>query len=165
MELQTSLALLDGPRPTYELDAKDGKEKEDKYGRTPFAHPALDKVNNMAPHVKDEVLQKQRLAQLAESYGIGDVIRWKPKQVGVAVFGSLKGYVHTHDCNLGAKLARLRRRHGLSAHFVCDCWSGRPPEGWGDCEPDCATPNIESTWHPIRHVEPVMAIGNTQWLT
>jgi len=83
VELQTSLALLDSPRPAYEVDAKEGKGKEDRYGRVPFEHPALEKVNNMAPHVKDQLLQKQRLAQLAASYGLDAVIRWKPKQVWI----------------------------------------------------------------------------------
>jgi len=83
VELQTSLALLDSPRPAYEVDAKEGKGKEDRYGRVPFEHPALEKVNNMTPHMKDQILQKQRLAQLAASYGLDTVIRWKPKQVRV----------------------------------------------------------------------------------
>lgn len=35
----------------------------------------------MRKETKEQVLAKERLAQLATRYGLGDVIRWKPKQV------------------------------------------------------------------------------------
>lgn len=55
----------------------------DPYGRTPFEHPALEGLPNLTSIPISEVLTKQRLAQLATSYGIAEVTRWKPRNVSI----------------------------------------------------------------------------------
>ena len=53
----------------------------DKYGRIPFTHPALDGLAGLTQKAKNAVMEKSRMAQLAASYGLGEVLRWKPKKV------------------------------------------------------------------------------------
>ena len=77
MELQTSLALLDAP-PT---PGRTSSTEEDKYGRVPYHQRPLENVENITSYAKEHLLDRQRLAQLADRYGLAGVIRWKPKQV------------------------------------------------------------------------------------
>ena len=77
IELQTSLALVHGPssaRPAPTVD---------EYGRMPFQHAALEGLEGLSTgeNAKYHFLNKDRVAQLAESYGLDDVVRWKPKNV------------------------------------------------------------------------------------
>ena len=75
MELQTSLALLHG------ASATDISPARDQFGREPFQHPALQSLNGLSDRAKAIVLEKHRMASLAERYGLDSVIRWKPKKV------------------------------------------------------------------------------------
>jgi large subunit ribosomal protein L15 len=45
-----------------------------------FAHPSLSGLNNITPLAKSTTLDKKRLAQLAGSYGLHKVVRWKPRK-------------------------------------------------------------------------------------
>lgn len=45
-----------------------------------FSHPSLTGINNITPHAKSMALDKSRLAQLAGSYGLDKVVRWKPRK-------------------------------------------------------------------------------------
>ena len=45
-----------------------------------FSHPSLSGLNNITPHAKSMALDKKRLAQLAGTYGLDKVTRWKPRQ-------------------------------------------------------------------------------------
>jgi large subunit ribosomal protein L15 len=45
-----------------------------------FAHPSLTGINNITPHAKSMTLDKRRLAQLAGTYGLDKVVRWKPRK-------------------------------------------------------------------------------------
>lgn len=75
VDLQTSLALVHGSSGTpYQPE-------QDVYGREPFQHPALDGLHGLTGEGKLMVIEKRRMAQLAEKYGLHHVIRWKPKQV------------------------------------------------------------------------------------
>ncbi|OQO15138.1 hypothetical protein B0A48_00520 [Cryoendolithus antarcticus] len=71
LDLQTSLALLRSPPPASFSDALDPHI---------FTHPALSTLNNLTPHTKGSTLSPKRLAQLATSYGLKSVVRWKPRQ-------------------------------------------------------------------------------------
>ncbi|CAI6293271.1 unnamed protein product [Periconia digitata] len=79
VSLQTSLAFLSNPQPDLQwpLDAQN-YPLPDRYGRTPFLHSALRGL----PGLSDEasVLDKTRLANIAERYGLDKVARWKPKR-------------------------------------------------------------------------------------
>ena len=75
MELKTSLTLL------HASSATPFPEARDQYGREPFRHPALDGLASVSLESKIQILQISRLAQLAETYGLDTVIRWKPKRV------------------------------------------------------------------------------------
>lgn len=75
MELQTSLALIHNSSTT------DRPPAIDQYGREPFRHPALDGVNGLSEHTKTLLIEKKRMAQLAQTYGLDSVARWKPKRV------------------------------------------------------------------------------------
>ncbi|KAF1998189.1 hypothetical protein P154DRAFT_524285 [Amniculicola lignicola CBS 123094] len=72
VSLQTSLALLNAlPLPTRPLEGSD---------RVPFKHPALSGLPNLSSEAKDNVLDKHRLASVAQRYGLDRVIRWKPRR-------------------------------------------------------------------------------------
>lgn len=77
--LQTSLALIHKYSSNPSL-------APDSYGRVPFQHPALEGLENLTEESKSLTTEtknqaRKRLAQLAERYGFGNVIRWKPKRV------------------------------------------------------------------------------------
>jgi large subunit ribosomal protein L15 len=75
----------------------------DAYGREPFQHPDLEGLQNLDSTPIHEILSKQRLAQLATSYGIGDVTRWKPRNpANLAGSGSEVVYATSLYAILGA---------------------------------------------------------------
>lgn len=81
VSLQTSQALLDAPQTQPWPKDANGYPVADKYGRVPFIHPALASLSGLTAEAKDRVLDKRRLAPLAERYGLDKVTRWKPKRV------------------------------------------------------------------------------------
>lgn len=71
LDLQTSLLLVHQPiSPQH-------KTEGDIYV---FGHPSLNGIENITPHAKSNTLDKRRLAQLAGSYGLDKVVRWKPRR-------------------------------------------------------------------------------------
>jgi hypothetical protein len=81
VSLQTSQALLHAPQPGAWPTKSDGKPLTDSFGRVPFAHPALAGLAGLTGEAKGAVLDKARLAGLAERYGLDKVTRWAPKRV------------------------------------------------------------------------------------
>ncbi|KAF1969353.1 hypothetical protein BU23DRAFT_557666 [Bimuria novae-zelandiae CBS 107.79] len=78
--LQTSQALLNAPQAeAWPRDSK-GTPVADEFGRIPFLHPALSGLRGLTGEASDQVLDKSRLAGLAERYGFDKVTRWKPKR-------------------------------------------------------------------------------------
>ena len=75
MELQTSLALLDAPQPFATTIPPD------PFNRELPDDPALAGIENLRADDVASVVDKARLAGLAERYGLQHVIRWKPKQI------------------------------------------------------------------------------------
>lgn len=75
VHLQTSLALFHGSATTP------FPETQDQYGREPFRHPALDGLAGVSEENKYQILNKKRMAQLADKYGLDSVVRWKPRSV------------------------------------------------------------------------------------
>ncbi|KAK3115972.1 hypothetical protein LTR53_004144 [Teratosphaeriaceae sp. CCFEE 6253] len=71
VDLQTSLALLHAPPTPGLIDPND---------RTIYHHAVLEGVDSMTAYNKAQVLSPGRLAQLARSYGLDAVVRWKPKK-------------------------------------------------------------------------------------
>jgi large subunit ribosomal protein L15 len=53
----------------------------DQFGRRPFLHAALSGLPGLTSEAEERVLDKSRLAPIAERYGLDKVTRWKPKQV------------------------------------------------------------------------------------
>ena len=53
----------------------------DTYNREPFNHPSLEGLAKVQAVDLGDVLSKQRVGQLARSYGIDQVTRWKPRNV------------------------------------------------------------------------------------
>ncbi|OBT93048.1 hypothetical protein VE01_09009 [Pseudogymnoascus verrucosus] len=51
----------------------------DAYNREPFNHPSLEGLAKVQAVDLGDVLSKQRVGQLARSYGIDQVTRWKPR--------------------------------------------------------------------------------------
>lgn len=81
VDLQTSLALLNAANP----EMQSGQAPEpDKFGRTPFQHRSLGGLQNITESAKATELDKSRLANLGKSYGLANVIRWKPKNVSLS---------------------------------------------------------------------------------
>jgi len=73
VELQTSQALISSPQePQAEID---------EFGRIPFQHPALIGLQGLSDEAQSKILDKARLAQIAERYGLDKVTRWTPKRV------------------------------------------------------------------------------------
>lgn len=75
VELQTSLTLLHGSSATP------FPETQDRYKREPFQHPALNGLAGVTMEGKAQILNFGRTCQLAQSYGLDTVVRWKPKKM------------------------------------------------------------------------------------
>ncbi|KAF2827043.1 hypothetical protein CC86DRAFT_322902 [Ophiobolus disseminans] len=80
VELQTSQALINSPQETQWPRDQNGQPMPDQFGRKPFLHPALSGLQGLTDEAESLVLDKTRLAQLAERYGLDKVTRWKPKR-------------------------------------------------------------------------------------
>ncbi|KAJ4373557.1 hypothetical protein N0V86_007699 [Didymella sp. IMI 355093] len=80
VELQTSQALVKSPQAKSWPREASGEPKVDNYGRRPFLHPALNGLEGLSNEAEQRVLDKTRLAQLAERYGLDKVTRWTPKR-------------------------------------------------------------------------------------
>jgi large subunit ribosomal protein L15 len=74
MALETTKAILSGP-------VLPDKETPDPYGRQPFEHMALAKVDKLSSRQPHDIMQKEKMAQLALDVGLHDVLRWKPRLV------------------------------------------------------------------------------------
>jgi large subunit ribosomal protein L15 len=83
VELQTSQALINSPQENQWPRDADDKPAKDKYGRRPFVHPALNGLQGLSEEAETKVLNKARLSQLAERYGLDKVTRWTPKRVRI----------------------------------------------------------------------------------
>ncbi|KAL8796589.1 MAG: hypothetical protein Q9182_007334 [Xanthomendoza sp. 2 TL-2023] len=75
VELQASLHILATSAATPE------PARVDALGREPFKHPALEGLAGLTQQRKQTILDKRRTTQLAEKYGLVNVLRWKPKVV------------------------------------------------------------------------------------
>ncbi|KAH0542290.1 hypothetical protein FGG08_003317 [Glutinoglossum americanum] len=78
VQLHTTLAIINSPTSTSQKIS--ATALTDIAERTPFTHPALVGLDNLSTTKVDEILDKKRLAQLANRYGLSSVIRWKPKK-------------------------------------------------------------------------------------
>lgn len=72
--MQTSLALLN--RADGALDTP-----PDEFQREPFRHPGIDLLPRLSDDARLEVLATPRVAGMAESLGLLEVVRWKPRKV------------------------------------------------------------------------------------
>jgi large subunit ribosomal protein L15 len=86
IELQTSQALIHSPQQNPWPRNEKNRPLPDEFGRTPYVHPALDGVQGLTDEAESMVLNKQRLSQLAEKYGLDKVTRWVPKRVRITTF-------------------------------------------------------------------------------
>ncbi|KAJ4346804.1 uncharacterized protein N0V89_010736 [Didymosphaeria variabile] len=80
VSLQTSQALLNAPQVESWPRKSDGTPLTDRFGRIPYIHPALNGLPGLTGDAKGRVLDKSRLAGLAERYGLDKVTRWTPKR-------------------------------------------------------------------------------------
>ncbi|PSN74065.1 hypothetical protein BS50DRAFT_627432 [Corynespora cassiicola Philippines] len=80
VSLQTSQALLDAPQAQSWPKDESGRPEPDEYGRRPFLHAALSGLPNLTHEAEANVLDKTRLSQIAQRYGLDKVTRWKPKK-------------------------------------------------------------------------------------
>jgi large subunit ribosomal protein L15 len=55
----------------------------DEFDRQPFQHPAMEDVDKLTYRQPQQILQTEKLARLALDVGLGEVTRWKPKNVSV----------------------------------------------------------------------------------
>jgi hypothetical protein len=76
VELQASLGLAQDNPKTRLSDVP-----KDQFGRKPFVHPALEGLSNLSDSTKRDYLDRLRLAGLAKSYGLPQVMRWSPRMV------------------------------------------------------------------------------------
>lgn len=80
IELQTSQALINSPQEKQWPRDSNGLPMPDQFGRKPYLHPALGGLQGLTDEAQSAVLSKQRLAQIAERYGLDKVTRWTPKR-------------------------------------------------------------------------------------
>jgi large subunit ribosomal protein L15 len=83
VELQTSQALINSPQENQWPRDNKNEPSLDDYGRKPFLHPALNGLQGLSDEAESKVLDKARLAQLAERYALDKVTRWTPKRVRI----------------------------------------------------------------------------------
>ena len=81
LNLQTNLELLHSSTATKTQSLPNPSDD-----RVPFTHPALEGLANLSDVPIGEVLTKTRLAGLATSFGMREIIRWTPKDVRIAVW-------------------------------------------------------------------------------
>ncbi|EAW12660.1 mitochondrial 54S ribosomal protein mL57 [Aspergillus clavatus NRRL 1] len=74
VQLQASLALVQNPGNASSSAASDS------LGREPFAHPALEGLNNLSGNTKSFLMSKSKLAELAQKYELDKVLRWSPRK-------------------------------------------------------------------------------------
>ncbi|KAL4805943.1 ribonuclease-III-like-domain-containing protein [Aspergillus unguis] len=74
VQLQTSLALAQSPPNTF------GSATVDPIEREPFAHPALEGIDNLSANTKRYLTDKARLAEVAQQYELLKVLRWWPRK-------------------------------------------------------------------------------------
>ncbi|KAL2824040.1 ribonuclease-III-like-domain-containing protein [Aspergillus cavernicola] len=74
VQLQASLALAQSPADTSNTVTPD------RFGREPFAHPALDGLDNLSPNTKKYFTDKLKLAEVARDYELLKVLRWSPRK-------------------------------------------------------------------------------------
>ncbi|KAL9091026.1 MAG: hypothetical protein Q9159_001652 [Coniocarpon cinnabarinum] len=77
-ELQTSLALLDAPQSSLPPASN---IPDDPWSREPLQDAALEGVENVTDMAMERAISKDRLADLAQRYGLHQVVRWKPRQI------------------------------------------------------------------------------------
>jgi len=77
LTLQTNLALLNSPTTATRTRAG-GNPSDD---RIPFAHPALEGLENFSNTTVGEILKKERLSALATKVGMREIMRWQPRLV------------------------------------------------------------------------------------
>jgi hypothetical protein len=136
VELQTSLAIL-----TAEASSSLPTAKKDSYGRTPYQHPALEGVEQLTEKSMSTVLDINRMASLADGYGLNRVLRWKPKNVRVNALPSMKRFYIANPTLIfhrsGTQSQRIGPANGSMSNVVCNCRScgtakrsrGREPRG------------------------------------
>ena len=54
---------------------------QDPFGRQPFQHSALAKVDKLNARQPQDIASKEKLAKLAIEVGLPEVVRWKPRMV------------------------------------------------------------------------------------
>jgi large subunit ribosomal protein L15 len=86
IDMQASFALLDMPSPNEIPGEQSFKPRPDKFGRIPFTHPSLRGLQNLSQANKNAVVDKSRLGPLGKDYGLGQVVRWKPRLVSSTIW-------------------------------------------------------------------------------
>lgn len=77
LELQCSLGLISVADTSHYHKA----EYEDPHGREPFRHPAIESVECLLGSAHHWFTSHKQLANLAEQYGLPEVVRWHPRDV------------------------------------------------------------------------------------
>ncbi|EXJ60721.1 hypothetical protein A1O7_04874 [Cladophialophora yegresii CBS 114405] len=75
LELQCSLGLISVADPSRYQRAED----QDPHGREPFRHPAIESVECLLGSAHHWFTSHKQLANLAEQYGLPEVVRWHPR--------------------------------------------------------------------------------------
>lgn len=75
LELQCSLGLIS----TADASLYQSLEDQDPHGRKPFRHPAIETVECLLGGAHHWFTSHKQLANLAEQYGLPEVVRWHPR--------------------------------------------------------------------------------------
>ncbi|OJD27657.1 hypothetical protein ACJ73_00945 [Blastomyces percursus] len=73
VQLQASLSLLESS------SVSSPPKFEDPYDRTPFEHPSLQGLDALTVDNKNTMINRTKLAALAEQYKLQEVLRWVPR--------------------------------------------------------------------------------------
>jgi large subunit ribosomal protein L15 len=79
--MQANLALVSSSTATQTQTPRNPTET-----REPFEHQALAGLKNLSAAPIGEVLTKERLATLARTMGMAQIIRWQPRMVRSSLF-------------------------------------------------------------------------------
>ena len=130
LELQCSLGLISVADTSHYHRTED----EDPYGRRPFRHPAIESVECLLGGSHHWFTSHKQLANLAEQYGLPEVVRWHPRDVGGLALIPHSLLVANSVIARTSPSVRLRTR--LRTSNSCNNRGAVSRAGWRSCKPN-----------------------------
>ena len=147
VNLQTSLALLNQESGVV--------IPPDLHNREPFRHPAADLLPALTEQSRLNSTNRNRMARLADTFGLMSVLRWRPRKVG---FLSSVDLVRNLLLYLGLRSRRIWLRTSSFTGTLRHCRSDRlAKRRRGSCQTRSGT-NTEQPGTEMMRLHPVLYI-------